>query len=146
METIMEVIGKAVHQEPGGSMTVEFVGDGGDVVSVHIANSEDHNLNRNNAEDIAKVMLVQVASFGPDEVTAKDDIGTTSQESSAFVSNAEANESPAAISLRSARAAQDTGTLEDHLQEGLESSFPASDPVSASASTISGGGPTKPST
>ena len=111
----MEVIGKAVHQEPGGSMTVEFVGDGGEVVAVHIANSEDHNLNRNNAEDIAKVMLIQVANFGPDEVTAKDEVNETPQESVTVASDKEANESPAAISLRSARAAQDTGTLADHL-------------------------------
>jgi hypothetical protein len=125
-------------------MTVEFVADGGDVVAVHIANSEGHNLNRNNAEDIAKVMLVQVANFGPDEVTVKDDIGAVSHASTA-PPDAESMESPAAISLRSVRAAQDTGTLEEHLQEGLESSFPASDPVSASANTISGGGATYPS-
>jgi hypothetical protein len=138
----MELIGKAVHQEPGGSMTVEFVGDGGDVVAVHIAKTEDDNLNRNNAEDRAKVMLVQVVNFGPDEVTATNDVVETWGETANLSLDTPSNESPAALSLRSARAAQDTGTLEEHLQEGLESSFPASDPVSASASTISGGGPT----
>eukprot|EP01035_Chromulina_nebulosa_P012911 gene12911-17199_t len=128
----MEVIGKAVHPEPGGNMTVEFVGEAGDVVSVHIKKTEDDNLNRNNAEDRAKVMLVQVVNFGPDEVTPADQASEAPAGEANVEAQSEPGVSPAVASLRSARAAQDTGTLEDHLQEGLESSFPASDPVSAS--------------
>ena len=137
----MEVIGKAVHQDPAG-MTVEFVGDGGDVVSVRIKENEDGNLTRNTAENHAMAMMAQVVSFGPDNVgPIASDVATqvSANGTPAF------EESPAVASLRSARAAQDTGTLEEQLQEGLESSFPASDPISASVSSISGSGPT-PST
>ncbi len=45
-------------------------------------------------------------------------------------------ESPAVVSLRSARAASDTRTMEEQLDEGLESSFPASDPVAVTSSGI----------
>lgn len=132
----MEVIGKQVHKEPSGDMTVEFVGEGGDVVSVRIKKTEDDNLNRLNAEDRAKVMLVQVATF---EHRETEELLTGADAEAGAISDLEA--SPAAASFRSARAARDEGTLEEQLDAGLEDSFPASDPVSAVVSTISGGGP-----
>jgi len=132
--SIMEIIGKAVHQEPGGNMTVEFVAQGGDVVSVHIRKTDDDNLNRLNAEERAKVMLGEVAGLET-IVEMAEALPDGNREASS-------GESPAVTSLRSARSAQDTGTLEEHLQEGLEASFPGSDPVSASFSSISGSGPT----
>jgi len=137
----MEVIGKALHQDPDG-MTVEFVGEGGDVVSVRIKGNDESNLNRNTAENHAKAMMAQVVSFGPDGVVPQEVAGeeVPRPESGELAPS----ESPAAASLRSARTAQDTGTLEEQLQEGLEASFPASDPISASVSSISGSGPKMP--
>ncbi len=141
----MEIIGKQVHEEKSG-VTVEFVGEGGDVVSVHMKKDEDGNLNRLNAEEKAKAVMVQIATFGTDveetDNTSADAV--TDKEPSSFetapaVDAGETNLSPAVASLRSARAAQDTGTLEEHLDEGLEASFPASDPVSATTSTIPSG-------
>jgi hypothetical protein len=42
------------------------------------------------------------------------------------------------IRRRTAGRAEDRRTLEEQLQEGLEDSFPASDPVSVTTSLISG--------
>ena len=137
----MEVVGKAVHQEPGG-MTVEFVGDSGDVVSVRIKDNDETSLSRNTVENHAKAIMAQIVSFGPVGVISAGSAGE--DEPRPESGEAASPESPAAVSLRSARAAQDTGTLEEQLQEGLEASFPASDPISASVSSISGSGPKTP--
>ncbi|WP_428426455.1 hypothetical protein [Pararhizobium sp.] len=128
----MEVIGTQVHPQPSsGLMTVEFVGEGGDVISVQMHQTESDGLNRLNAITRAKAMMLQVATFDqPDEEEAADSSGSD---------NDSTGESPAVVSLRSARAAGDTGTLEEQLDEGLESSFPASDPVSVTVSTIPSG-------
>jgi hypothetical protein len=149
----MEIIGKQVHEEKSG-VTVEFVGEGGDVVSVHMKKDERGSLNRMNAEDKAKAVMVQIATFdtNPEDddlsSTTADKIGGNSITADEVTSpdllaaNADGgSQTPAVISLRSARAAQDTGTLEEQLDEGLESSFPASDPVSATVSTIPSGRP-----
>jgi hypothetical protein len=108
-------------------MTVEFVGEGGDVISVQMHQTESDGLNRINAIARAKAMMLQVATFDQPDDGEMDDTADLS------------GESPAVMSLRSARAAGDTGTLEEQLDEGLESSFPASDPVSVTVSTIPSG-------
>ncbi|CAN7438919.1 hypothetical protein LJR098_004070 [Rhizobium sp. LjRoot98] len=128
----MEVIGTQVHpQSSAGLMTVEFVGEGGDVISVQMHHTESDGLNRLNAIARAKAMMLQVAAFEqPENGEAADGSGS---------GNDTSGESPAVMSLRSARAAGDTGTLEEQLDEGLESSFPASDPVSVTTSTIPSG-------
>lgn len=126
----MEVIGTQVHPQPSsGLMTVEFVGEGGDVISVQMQQTGTGGLNRLNAIARAKQMMLQVASFDqPDE-----------GEADAGANDHPLTESPAVMSLRSARSASDTGTLEEQLDEGLESSFPASDPVSVTSSSIPSG-------
>jgi hypothetical protein len=128
----MEVIGTQVHPQPStGLMTVEFVGEGGDVISVQMNQTGSEGLNRLNAIAKAKAMMLQVATFDqPDDGETNDRPG---------LGSGAAGVSPAVASLRSARAAGDTGTLEEQLDEGLESSFPASDPVSVTASTIPSG-------
>ncbi|MBB3980216.1 hypothetical protein GGQ64_005469 [Rhizobium azooxidifex] len=146
----MEVISKQVREEKS-SLTVEFVGEGGDVVSVQLKKDEDGILTPLNAEEKAKAIMVQIATFDTDGAdVAHTSEASRSTEEPAIV-QAQASEqgtldgtnvepvSPAVISLQSARAAQDTGTLEEQLDEGLESSFPASDPVSATVSSIPGG-------
>ena len=123
----MEVVGKQVHDQ-NSAFIVEFVGEGGDIVSVQLKKDGEGRLNRMNAEEKAKAVMIQIATFesGNDRNEAAIQQG---------------DESPAAASLKSARAAQDTGALEEQLDEGLESSFPASDPVSATVSSIPAGHP-----
>lgn len=126
----MEIIGTQVHPQPSaGLMTVEFVGEGGDVISVQMHQTESDGLNRINAIARAKAMMLQVATF--DQPGDGEDDSTLGNDSTGV--------SPAVMSLRSARAAGDTGTLEEQLDEGLESSFPASDPVSVTSSSIPSG-------
>ena len=124
----MQVIGTQVHQQPG-IVTVEFVGEGGDVISVQMRKGRDDDLNRQNAIDKAKAMLLQAASFEQSDST---DEGLRE-------APAPGGESPAVQSLKSARTAHDLAALEEELDEGLEGTFPASDPVSATVSTIPGG-------
>lgn len=143
----MKVIGKQINEEKS-SITVEFVGEGGDVVSVQLKKDDDGRLNRLNAEEKAKAVMVQIATFDVDEGEDTKVAGTSSgaqkhsqstSEEAALDKTGDGEVSPAVISLRSARAAQDTGTLEEQLDEGLDSSFPASDPVSATVSAIPSG-------
>jgi hypothetical protein len=145
----MEVIDKHVHDEKS-AVTVEFVGDGGEIISVHLTKGDDDDLTRLNAEEKAKAIMVQIAAF---EIDGESDVSHPASGNSASVDDPSTTTvskdevdartgdilSPAALSLRSARPAQDTGTLEEHLDEGLESSFPASDPVSATVSAIASG-------
>jgi hypothetical protein len=116
----MQIVGTQVHPEMGGKagFTVEFVGEGGEVVSVRLHAGEDSDLNRLNAVDRAKAVLLQVATFQGDLPDCGD---------------ADMN------CRRSARATGDTDTMEEELDEGLEASFPASDPVSITTSTIPAG-------
>jgi hypothetical protein len=130
----MEVVGKQVHAQPSGDVTVEFVGEGGDVVSVHIKHTEDDNLNRANAEERAKVMLLQVATFEHPE----ENIAVTSRDLVA----SDDGISPAVKSLELERAQQSEVSVEEQLDSALEDSFPASDPISVVTPTIPGGGPT----
>lgn len=113
----MHVVGTQVIPEQGGKMgyTVEFVGDHGEVVSVTMPNGTDETLNRLNAIEKAKRVLIDTAKSG---------------------GNTEGGADEALKSRQSARSAGDTGTLEEQLDEGLEGTFPASDPVSVTSSTI----------
>ncbi len=118
----MQVIGIQVHEEMGGKRgyTVEFVGDGGEVISVLMRQSETGQLNRVNAIEKAKVLLLQVGGMPGGE-----EGGITTRES-------------AEKGTPSARTRGDAAELEEELQEGLEDTFPASDPVSASYSSTPG--------
>ncbi|UWU13230.1 hypothetical protein N2599_13860 [Rhizobium sullae] len=109
----MQVVGTQVIPLGGGKagFTVEFVGDGGEVVSVQLRNDAERSLNRQNAIEKAKALMSQIASVKTPEG------GTMS------------------VKL-SARASHDRLTLEEQLDEGLEDTFPASDPVSVTGTTI----------
>jgi hypothetical protein len=66
----MQVIGTQIIPDQGGKhgFTVEFVGEGGEVVSVQLRNDEAQTLNRMNAVDKAKAIMVQLAAFDTDQV------------------------------------------------------------------------------
>jgi len=118
----MQIIGTEVIEGHGtkGGFVVEFLGDGGEKVSVHMAQSENGSLNRDNALQKAQVLLVQASRFGATAESGNDE------------------QSEAVESLRQEQQeTADNPNSNSALQEGLEDTFPASDPVSASyTSTI----------
>ncbi|PDT53293.1 MULTISPECIES: hypothetical protein [Sinorhizobium] len=116
----MHVVGTQVIPEQGGraGFTVEFVGEGGEIVSVSLRNDAARSLNRMNAVERAKEVMMELAN------TATD-----------VLENGEGQADQANM-RRSARHNKDTDEMERQLDEGLEDSFPASDPVSVTVSTI----------
>jgi hypothetical protein len=122
-----------VHPELGGKLgfTVEFVGNAGEIVSVQLRQDADNMLNRVNAVEKARELLIEAAATesGFDyaseyEAQSNGDFDHRNQDGPA--------------GLRSARATGDLAMMEEQLDEGLIESFPASDPVSITVSTVSG--------
>jgi hypothetical protein len=111
----MQLVGTQVIPEQGGKrgFTVEFVGSGGEVVSVLLRHTSDRSLTAGNAVDRARAIMSELAASDPSDGADGD-----------------------VEALRSARQAGDAGTMEEQLDQGLEDSFPASDPVSITTSTI----------
>jgi hypothetical protein len=111
----MQLVGTQVIPAYGakGGFTVEFVGDGGEVVSVQIKNDRGQQLNRLNAVEKAREVMSRFATAPIRE----DD-----------------NEQP--TGLRNARSRGDEEAMEEQLDEGLEGTFPASDPVSITNTAI----------
>ncbi|QRM55823.1 hypothetical protein [Sinorhizobium sp. BG8] len=122
----MQVVGTQVIPDMGGNrgFTVEFVGEGGEVVSVTMRNDATSGLNRLNAIDKARAVMIQLATFDVDGSTVSAETGDDERPGDELETRT------------SARGAGDTGTLEEQLDTGLEDSFPASDPVSVTSSTI----------
>jgi len=113
----MQVVGTQIIPARGGKdgFTVEFVSDDGAVVSVQMRGEDG--LNRQNAIAKAQSLMSAMAS-------------------------AEANEGGDMSVRPSARASGDAAELEEQLDQGLEDSFPASDPVSVTRTSVPGD-PTK---
>jgi hypothetical protein len=114
----MEAIGVQVHPERGGKdgYTVEFISGGGDVAAITLRASPDRDINRLSAIKVAKDLMAQLANNAPDEEISGE----------------------AGATRKSARTAGDKQALEEQLDEGLEDTFPCSDPVSVVTSTVSG--------
>ncbi|MDO9416337.1 hypothetical protein [Pararhizobium sp.] len=130
----MEVLDTQIHNEQNG-LTVEFVGEGGDVVSVTFSQAGERGINRANATEQAKVIMLQLASF--DTETPATETETVEKlpelplaENARYVTEAQKMEavSPAVASLHIEQEKQAAMTDEDKLDEGLKASFPASDP------------------
>ncbi len=124
----MQIVGTQVHEDMGGvpGYTVEFMGDGGEVVSVRMKQSESGDLNRDNVLDKARVLLLQVGSFKGDT------------EAGGPKAPADGQEADVSEAVLSARRAQDEAELDSQVDEGLIDTFPASDPVSATYSSTPG--------
>lgn len=110
-------------REPNEGFLVEFRGDGGEKISVHLAQTDNGSLTRHNALQKAQVVLLQASRFGMSDSgdTEPSEGGSEPQQPSAAVE-----------SLRQEQ--QDRQTMQrggSALQEGLEDTYPASDPVSA---------------
>lgn len=115
----MHIVGVQVIPEQGGraGFTVEFVGQGGEVVSVCLPNDASRRLNRLNAVERAKELFIELANADVEPLengSGKDELHVR----------------------RGARSRKDADELEEQLDEGLEDSFPASDPVSITTSTV----------
>jgi hypothetical protein len=123
----MQIIATEVTEGlgPNEGFLVEFRGDGGEKVSVHLAQTENGNLTSHNALQKAQVLLLQASRFGMTDAEDEDLGGEPSE------------------AVESLRQEQEEKADAQHggseLQEGLEDTFPASDPVSAShTSTVAG--------
>ena len=129
----MQLINTRVTQA-GAFFAVEFLGEGGESICVKIDNSNGE-LDEKTAVDHAKVMMVQLTAF-----TGPGADGSVNRYDA--LSNGNFDEgSQGLIGQPSARSSGDKETLEDELEEGLEDTFPASDPVSATVSSIPANGP-----
>lgn len=122
-EEAMQFVGIQVFPERGGKaeFTVEFVGATGEVVSVLCPQNAEGTLNRMNAVGRAKEILA-AAMEADGEL-----LGIAGTRRSPSVPEG---------ALPNARQAHDREALEEQLEEGLEDTFPASDPVSITSSSI----------
>ncbi|TLX12460.1 hypothetical protein [Rhizobium sp. MHM7A] len=129
----MQLIDTRVTQS-GNFFTVEFLGEGGESIAVKIENSHGE-LDNSTALDRAKVMMVQLTAF-----PGRDADGSINRYDA--LSNGNFDEgSKGLVGQPSARSTHDSETLEEELNEGLEDTFPASDPVSATVSSIPANAP-----
>ncbi len=109
------MIGMQVIAERGTKpgYTVEFVGDGGEIVSIRFQTGAQP-LTRDVAVERAKAIAGEIAAF---EGELAEDTHVLHEH-------------------LSARRAHDAAEMEEQLERGLEDTFPASDPVSITVSTI----------
>lgn len=118
-----------VHPEMGGKLgfTVEFVGNAGEVISVQLRQDAEQMLNRLNAVEKARELLIEAAAIegGLDGASQYD-----AQSNGSFDEQVGHR--------RSARALGDAEAMEEQLDAGLYDSFPASDPVSITITTVTG--------
>ena len=124
----MQSFDTLVHPEMGGKLgfTVEFVGNAGEVISVQLRQDAENMLNRLNAVEKARELLIEAAA-----IEGQD--GAALYEAQ---SNGNFDEQPG--HRRSARALGDLEAMEEQLDAGLYDSFPASDPVSITVTTVTG--------
>lgn len=114
----------------GPMITVEFVGEGGEMVSIVMDNS-DSNIDSDNAVQHASAVMVQLTAFDGENAPVDGTQNRYDGPSDKDGVVPEAGPSP--------RSGQNQDVLDDEVDEGLEDSFPASDPVSAAVSSIPGG-------
>ena len=117
-----------VHPEMGGKLgfTVEFVGNAGEVISVQLRQDAENMLNRLNAVEKARELLIEAAIVD----------GQTG--ASEYEAQSNGNFDEQIGHRRSARALGDAEAMEEQLDAGLYDSFPASDPVSITVTTVTG--------
>jgi hypothetical protein len=126
---VMQSFETLVHPEMGGKLgfTVEFVCNAGEVISVQLRQDADNMLNRLNAVEKARELLVEASALEAGDGNAADYDAQ---------SNGNFDEQPS--HRRSARALGDIEAMEEQLDAGLYDSFPASDPVSITITTVTG--------
>lgn len=116
--------------QANGSCNVVFALSGGDSVTV-VMNNDDGTLDAENAVGRARELLVQLTAFEMSEG------GSVNRYDAVSNGNFDAG-SKGLEPVPSARTSHDQDVLEEELEEGLEDTFPASDPVSATITSIPG--------
>ena len=118
-----------VHPEMGGKLgfTVEFVGNAGEVISVQLRQDGDNMLNRLNAVEKARELLMEASALEAGSGNVSD-----------YEAQGNGNVDEERGHRRSARALGDLEAMEEQLDAGLYDSFPASDPVSITITTVTG--------
>lgn len=113
-----------------GTISVEFVGSDGDQVSVRLADGLE-GIDDREAIKRASAVMVQLTAFG-----TRQGADASSQFSALGTAQDDLSEGQRPHGQASARTSKDRDILEEELNEGLEDSFPASDPVSATVTSI----------
>lgn len=116
--------------QANSSCNVVFALSGGDSVTV-VMNNDDGTLDAENAVGRARELLVQLTAFEMSEG------GSVNRYDAVSNGNFDAG-SKGLEPVPSARTSHDQDVLEEELEEGLEDTFPASDPVSATITSIPG--------
>jgi hypothetical protein len=118
-----------VHPEMGGKLgfTVEFVGNAGEIISVQLRQDAENMLNRVNAVEKARELLIEAAIVEDGHAGASE-----------YEAQSNGNFDEPIGHRRSARALGDAEAMEEQLEAGLYDSFPASDPVSITVTTVTG--------
>ena len=118
-----------VHPEMGGKLgfTVEFVGNAGEIISVQLRQDAENMLNRINAVEKARELLIEAAVLEDGHAGASE-----------YEAQSNGNFDEPVGHRRSARALGDAEIMEEQLEAGLYDSFPASDPVSITVTTVTG--------
>jgi hypothetical protein len=139
----MQLIDTRVTPETPGMETylVEFVGEGGETISVTLKDQTgEAEFTTDSLIMKAKAMMVQVS-------TMFEDVPAQFKNSGHVERSIEAPNDPLGTKTVNAldiaagpsrRQVEDKESLEEQLQEGLEDSFPASDPVSVLSTGIPG--------
>lgn len=119
----MQISAMQVVAEQGGSFgfTVEFIGTQGDVVSVLVRNDHARTLTRYSAVAKAQDMM---RDLGEQEIDP------------ALMDGGASTPAVSLAASQTARRKGDQKAMEEQLDRGLEDSFPASDPVSITQSSI----------
>jgi len=119
----------------GRMLTVEFVGQGGELVSIAMDNS-DNNIDAENAVEHAKAIMVQLVSLGGENAD-----GSINRYDA--LSNGNFDEgSVGSHTPPSGRHGQDHETLKEDLDGGVPETFSAADPASTTVTSVSGGSKT----
>jgi hypothetical protein len=121
----MTIVGTQVIAESGGrsGYTVEFIEDSGSVVSVSLREKDD-SLNRSNAVGKAKAFL--------------DRLVRNNALPEHMVEGSELELAATPGDIGSQKPQGDHHDQDERLNEGLEDTFPASDPVSSTVTSIPG--------
>ena len=114
----------------GRMLTVEFVGQGGELVSIAMDNS-DNNIDAQNAVEHAKAIMVQLVSSGGEGADPGVD---------RYDALSDGNLGEGSLGLQtpsSVRHGQDHETLKGEVDEGFHKALPASEAVSATVTSVS---------
>jgi hypothetical protein len=126
-----------------GTYRVDFVGEGGESISVTLKDQTDAaDFSSERIIVKAKAVMVQIATMFHEEPPQFKTSGGDDElpDKPARDASSEAPDSVDTAVRRTPEGGEEKDALEEQLQEGLEDSFPASDPISVVSTAIPGQG------